>query len=240
MVLGQAELWRAVFDSRLLDVHTAMPCEVVAFDAALQTIDAQPMIKHVTRPPEGEEIVESYPRLRDIPVLYPRAGGFIIAYPLAAGDMVTVLFNEWSLDSFRSKGRETHPVQFNRHAFSGAVALPIGPYKADDTIAETIDGLVVGHDGGAVVRIKTDGTVEIGATGSTMQPIALGDDVKSELDALKSTLDNLVTAYNSHIHITTATVGAGAVPGIIAPTTSAGTPHGTVGAVGSSIAEVEE
>ena len=39
---------------------------------------------------------------------------------------------------------------------------------------------------------------------------------------LKSDFNALVTAYNSHIHITTATVGPSPTPGVIAPTTSTG------------------
>jgi len=45
----------------------------------------------------------------------------------------------------------------------------------------------------------------------------------SSFDDLKSELNALVTAHNAHIHITTATVGVGP-PGVIAPTTSTGTP----------------
>jgi hypothetical protein len=235
-----AELWRLVMESRLLDVHTALPAKVVSFSASDQTVVVQPLIKNVIKSSDGTELVESYPQLRDIPVLYPRAGGFVVAFPIAADDVVTVLCNEWPIDNYREKGREDHPVHLDRHSFGGAVALPVGPYKSSDTISETIDALIIGHDGGAVIRIADDGTVTIGASGASTQPAALGDDVKAELDALKSTIDSFVTAYNSHIHITTATVGAGPVPGVISPTVSTATPHGTVGDVGSSKVEIEE
>jgi len=47
-------------------------------------------------------------------------------------------------------------------------------------------------------------------------------ELKAGFDTLKTDLNNLITAYNSHIHITTATVGASPTPGVIAPTTSTG------------------
>ena len=70
------------------------------------------------------------------------------------------------------------------------------------------------------IHIKRDATVTI-----------LGDDdnavrfskLKTAFDALKDDFNNLVTAYNAHIHITTATVATGPA-GVIAPTTSTGTP----------------
>lgn len=46
--------------------------------------------------------------------------------------------------------------------------------------------------------------------------------LETAYNQLKTDFNNLVTAYNAHIHITTATVGAGAVPGVISSTTSTG------------------
>jgi hypothetical protein len=48
--------------------------------------------------------------------------------------------------------------------------------------------------------------------------------MKAAFDELKEELNSLVTVYNAHIHVTTATVGASTTPGVISPTTSAGTP----------------
>ena len=59
--------------------------------------------------------------------------------------------------------------------------------------------------------------------------MALSNLVKDELDAMASTFD-------AHIHITTATVGATAVPGVIAPTT---TPQGPIGDVAATKVKAE-
>jgi hypothetical protein len=219
----------------LLDVHTAMPAKVVSFSASDQTVVVQPMIKNVIKDPDGTELVESYPQLRDIPVLYPRAGGFVVAYPLAVDDIVTVLFNEWSIDNFREKGREDHPVHLDRHSFGGAVALPIGPYKSSDTISETIDALIIGYDGGAVIRIADDGSVTIGAGGSTTQPVALGDDVKTELDKIAMDVNDLKTAMSGWTPVPND--GGAALKTAI--TSWAGSSL-TMSEVGSSKVEIEE
>lgn len=227
-----ADLWRFILDHRLLDVHTCMPGKVVSFDATAQTIKAQPLIKHAIQGVDGSETVESYPELRDVPILYPRAGGYVIAWPLSVDDPVLLMFAEWPISNYREKGIEDHPIDSRRHGLSGVMALPVGPYKAADTISETIDALMIGYDGGAVVRIADDGTIRIGATGSTVQAVALADDVKTEIDALRTTVADLVTAYNAHVHTLTGCLGG-------AHASSAGAPS-AVNDVGSSKVEAEE
>lgn len=48
-----------------------------------------------------------------------------------------------------------------------------------------------------------------------------------KINAIESKVDSHIANYNTHIHITTATVGATATPGTIAPTTSTETAIGT-------------
>jgi hypothetical protein len=45
-----------------------------------------------------------------------------------------------------------------------------------------------------------------------------GTDFAVKFNELKAGFDQLVNDFNAHIHTTTATVGAGTTPGIIAPT----------------------
>ena len=66
-----------------------------------------------------------------------------------------------------------------------------------------------------------DGTVEMGGDADNLVRYR---ELKSAYDQLRDDLNNLIAQYNAHIHITTATVGPTAVPGVISPTTSTGTP----------------
>jgi hypothetical protein len=91
--------------------------------------------------------------------------------------------------------------------------------------------------GDATVTLDTDGTMTVKNSSGSMVVDSSGNavfhggsdtavaytDMKSAFDTLKTDLNNLVTAYNAHVHITTATVSAGP-PGVLAPTTSTGTP----------------
>jgi hypothetical protein len=233
-----AELWRRVLDARMSDVHTAMPGEVISFDASLQTIEVQPMIKNVIVGEEGEQ-EESYPRLYNVPVVYPRTSAIVVAFPLKAGDIVTLIFNEWPIDAFREKGKETHPIDLERHGFGGAIALPGGPYPRVNPISETVDAMLVGYDGGALVKVKSDGTIEAGSTAGSKQFVALDTKTKTEISALRNTVDALITAYNAHIHVTTATISAGPV-GVLSPTASSATPPAAVGDVGSTKVKAQE
>jgi hypothetical protein len=225
-------------DSRLQDLHTAMPCEVRKFDATKQTVDVQPLIKNVVVDGTGSEIVERYPLIRSVPVCWPRCGDFVVVFPLAVGDVVTVVFHEWSIDRYLESGREEAPADLERHGLSGAAAYPGGPYPAAATVGETIDGLIIGNDGGAVIRIKDDGTIEIGASASTKQPVALADDVKDRLDTLASDLNTLKGIFNSWVVV--------AQDGGAALKTLATAPGGwasstiSLSEVGSSKVEVEE
>jgi len=70
-------------------------------------------------------------------------------------------------------------------------------------------------------RMRNDGTYEIGGSVDNLIRFAK---MQAAFNELRGDLNALITAYNSHIHITTATVGGTPVLGIIAPTVSTGTP----------------
>jgi hypothetical protein len=192
MIPTGAELMRRVLDSRLLDVHTAMPGKVLAWYPTTQTVDVQPQVKHVIEADDGDvSSAESYPRLRGIPVAFPRFGGYMVASPLSVGDFVTVLFHEWSLDRFLSQGLEAHPVDAARHGWAGAVAVPCGPFPQSAPITETLDGLVVGKDGGTCLKVDAAGILHLGDT--------LVTDAVVKGTTYRTAEDTLITALNTFV-----------------------------------------
>jgi len=50
------------------------------------------------------------------------------------------------------------------------------------------------------------------------------DDLVGKLNDIENKVNGLITKFNTHIHITTATISATAVPGVIAPPTTTETP----------------
>lgn len=71
------------------------------------------------------------------------------------------------------------------------------------------------------IRLRNDGTAEIGGDVDNMVRYSK---LEESFNELKGDLNDHITDYNGHTHITTATVGPTAVPGIIAPTTSLSSP----------------
>ena len=78
-----------------------------------------------------------------------------------------------------------------------------------------------GGDVAGFITLRNDGNIEL--NGAVDNAVAFSE-LKTAFNSLKQTLDDFITKFNSHIHITTATIGAGAVLGTISPTVVLATP----------------
>jgi hypothetical protein len=90
----------------------------------------------------------------------------------------------------------------------------------------------------AKIYIKKDGGIEIEGAGADVEIFSDNNlvlqngtdfamrfnEFKTQIDQLRTDHDSLATKHNTHIHITTATVGATATPGTISPTTTTESP----------------
>ena len=87
----------------------------------------------------------------------------------------------------------------------------------------------------AIAKFKNNGVLELNrATDSAV----LFSELKASFDSLKGTLNDLIAKYNTHIHITTATVGSSGTPGVISPTVASETPS-TVTIDGAESADIK-
>ncbi len=203
-----ATVIRGAIDARMVDLHTAMPGRVEAYDKDTQTADIRPQFKRVMRRVNGERVAEELPVIPCVPVQWPRGGGFAMTMPLAVGDFGMLILQEYSIDRWRSQGEQVDPADERRHGLSGAVFVP-GLFPSADALADADNvDLRMGKDGGVRIDVKDSGVIEVGAPSAT-ESIALGDIIKTHLDAIKTYLDG-------HIHTTTATISTGSV-GVIAP-----------------------
>lgn len=109
--------------------------------------------------------------------------------------------------------------------------------KRPTDAAEGCGGIFRPLDGTWALYVDDDGTVHLGAKDPD-DFVALASVADSRLDALEQGLSDLITAYNAHIHVTTATIGVGG-PGVISPTTSTATPPTPGSSTASSIAKVQ-
>jgi hypothetical protein len=157
------EVLRLALDATLGGVHTAMPAIVKSYDASSQKATVQPAVKNIVQPSYGgDDIVESFPVINDVPVIFPHAGGFFISLPVAVGDTVLLVFNERSIDKWNSgDGSEVDPVDMRKHDLSDAAAL-VGFYPDSKRIGDaSSSSLVLGKDhGGMQLSVTPDNKLE--------------------------------------------------------------------------------
>lgn len=90
----------------------------------------------------------------------------------------------------------------------------------DDTHIKIENENITATNDNGYYKLVSDGDIEL--NGNTDFAVRYNV-LKAQFDQLKSDFDTFVTTiYNTHIHITTATLGASPTPGVIAPTTSTG------------------
>lgn len=190
---------RDVLDARLeqqaLETHVGRPGRVLRYDAATQTADVVPLVRHPVPQPDGSYEFEELPVIPSVPVLWPRVGAWFFALKVEAGDTVQLLFNDCDLGTWRTgDGSVVTPGDLRRHHLSHAVAIP-GLYTRGRALAHAPSGdvaLVLGSDEGtARVSFRTDGTIELHAG---TQAFLRGDDHTRDLGTFLDALEAAETA----------------------------------------------
>ncbi len=192
-----------LFERRLLDnIHTAMPGRIERYDPATQRADVQPLVRR--RVPKAdtdqrEHVYEELPLIPSVRVLHPRGGGAFVHLPIATGDTVLLVFCEIGIGHWEAgDGSISDAGDERRHHLAHAVAIP-GMYPASRNIP-SVDAnaseLVIGFEsGGARVRMKPNGDVQIDTTGTitlagaaAAQFMARADRVDAELARIRNVL----------------------------------------------------
>lgn len=220
----QEELIRAWIEHHLSDVHTALPARVQSYDAATQTADLVPLVRHPVAHGDGSVEHENLPVLPSVPVLWPRTADHFIAFALAPGDMVLVVFCEGAIGHWRAgSGDITDPGDLQRHSLSHGVAIP-GLFHRGAKLTNAPAGsgtngalqtgdpvLVIGSDGSGVrIAIKVGGSLDLTLAGTVVASFDATTGVWSfggagaKLVALAEYVDARLTsireAFNAHTH----------------------------------------
>lgn len=178
-----AEIVRKAIDSRLLDVHVALPCRVESYDAATQTVEVLPMVRRAITDSVGNTQHEELPKLPNVPVIFPRSAAFSATWPIAKGDHVLVIFCSSAIGNWRESGDIADPGDLRRHDLSHAVAIP-GVAPDGDVLPTAADA--------AVVEVNSPAThVAIGAAASDF--VAMNQKVLAEIAAVHASV-------KAHIH----------------------------------------
>lgn len=189
--LGAA--FRDIFDAFARELHSCLPCQVVAYDNATQTCSVQPMVKRVVVDEDGNESVESLPQITGVPVGFYVAGGFMMTFPIAAGDTGLIVFSELPVDTFLSTGNESDPGDLRHHSLADAFFLPAVRPSAKALSDASADTLAIGKSGGPQIHVNAS-TVNIGEKAAAAF-IARADLVDARLTALEN-------HYIAHVHPT--------------------------------------
>lgn len=175
----------AFIETRLADVHTGMPAEVVSFNAETATATVQPLLKRTYVDAAGVRTVVLLPQIQGAPVQYPHGGGCSITWPLVPGERVWLSFAERSLDRWLASqdGAAVSPNDPRKHNLSDAIVMagvdPTALRRPVDPSALVIrrelgEGETGPH---AEVRLQPDGQVLLGE-GATLGVAREGDGIE--------------------------------------------------------------
>lgn len=146
-------------ETRLRDLHTALPGTIVSFDPVKQTAVVQPAIKRifVTKNPGQDAAVTqvAIPPCVDVPVQFPSGGGFVLTFPVAAGDGCLLQFSERAIDFWFQNGGVQLPSEYRLHNLSDAIAtvgLNSQPNAIPDFNASACE--LRTRDGATFIRIE--------------------------------------------------------------------------------------
>lgn len=202
-----AEVINDALESRISDVHVALPAKIESYDEINQKASIKPLIKNVLVLSDGE-VIDDLPIINDVPVVFPRGGGFFLTFPLAVGDFVLLIVCESSIEKFTmGTGVNQNPSDLRRHSLSDAVCFP-GFYPFQQSIVDADpDNMAMGKDeSGIQLRMTSDNKVEITFdNGSTL--VVQGKDSGAQLTlgdgARRAALfEELKTAFDAHVHPT--------------------------------------
>lgn len=178
-ILSELSTW---LESRLADLHTALPARVVSFDPDGPTASVQPLARRTYVLVGGDRKVVDLPQIERAPVWYPRGGGWSMTWPLAPGDLVLLVVAERSLDRWLAShdGAAYSPGDPRKHDLSdGIVFAGFAPRAVGPTV--DAEDLVIGQDSEAAnhseLRLKPTGEVFLSAGGEADQAMVRGDEL---------------------------------------------------------------
>lgn len=146
------EMARAVTD----EIHTALPGEIISFDASTGLATAKPIGKYTNS--TGEQL--EYPTVTDAPVVFPfcQSAGVGMAFPIYKKDSCLILISEVELDEWRTGASSEGSLKFD---LSSAVVLPGLLQGGGDIVAKACKKNAVVVAAGGTELMVSDAGVNI-------------------------------------------------------------------------------
>ena len=156
-------------DSRVSNIHTAMPGSIVSYSPSSNRASVQPNGSYKAK--DGRNI--RYPIIHNVPIQFPMGQGGTsgVTFPISPGDGCLLVFSETQNDDFLGNNRGDSP-DVRRHSLNDAIAIPgVYPGAAPSNVSHSGD--VCLFQGGALVRLN--GSEFTGSVGGTNFSFSGGD-----------------------------------------------------------------
>jgi len=191
-----SEALEVIFDTRLNEINTSFPAEVVSYDKNKQTATLRPMVRRTvfsTDINDNPDEYEALPNLPNVPIQHPRAGSTFIHIPVRAGDFVWVVVCQTDISTWRSTGRISDPAISVNHDLTSVWAIPGAfPEGSELASADVSDTDITIVNDAMKVTVKTD-SVEFGGSSDAAA-------LASKVSNLQSNLNSFIASYNVHKH----------------------------------------
>jgi hypothetical protein len=109
-----------IIESRLADLHTSMPGQIMSFDSATQTATIQPCLQ---RKYQGEDDAVNLPSIEDVPVHFVGSGDYWITTPVEVDSFVWLVFSERAIDKWLDLGGVVDPAKSRKFDLSDCFAI---------------------------------------------------------------------------------------------------------------------
>jgi len=193
--------------NRLLAIHTAIPGVIQNYDPSKRKCDVKPSIN---LPFPGGRFLEP-PLIQGVPVCIPGSAQYMLDFEIPNGTTCQVHFSEVGIGEWLKGAKQPDADAPSRFKLTDAMVIPgLWQYgkvpKIVNGVKQTGDNVAHTAKGTHSIDAK-----EVHFNGS--------DKVFVTQQELQTVVDAFLVELNSHIHITTATVGATAVLGVLDPPT---------------------
>jgi len=191
------ELFNKFWEKRSRDIVVGCIGRIESFDKVKMRTDVQPLLEYKA---SGETTATKFAVIGDVPVQFLWAGGYYIRPDYKKGDLVWVTYSTFSIEAGLSNMfDDVSTGTFSRENASVVAGVAKENWSAPDSFESA--GLLVGCEGGAVIRIDGDNIIatgdkfswggELEVAGAT-ESAALGDTLASILDSFCSSVSAIV------------------------------------------------
>ena len=176
------------------NLHTALPGEIIAYDARTKRARVQPSLRAIVAQPDGSQQSVNRAPLWDVPVLWPGGAGFIFTSGLARGDQVWLSFSERGLDLWKQDWALADPPPFTMFEMRDAVAHPIGA-QTITAVEGTTDGVLAEVTPQASgPRTRLEGATLQSVDGSVFVRVA-DDEIKLQIGSIALSITSAGFAF---------------------------------------------